>query len=139
MNKRNVAWWFLAIICLIVCGLVLIAKLGLVTLDVSVEGILSGWDLGKLKVLGIYFAVVNLVTLAIFVWDKRMSTRDGGRRRVPEARLLGLCLIGGSVGGMIAMYAVRHKTRKWYFVWGLPAFFVLNAATVLYAHMGGLL
>ena len=53
--------------------------------------------------------------------------------------MLGLCLVGGSVGGMIAMNVVRHKTKKWHFVWGLPFFIILDIAVVLYAHMGGLI
>ena len=42
MNKDNIAWWFLAIVCLIVWGLVVAAKFGLITLDTSIGGILSG-------------------------------------------------------------------------------------------------
>ncbi len=55
----------------------------------------------------------------------------------PSVRLRGLSIIGGSLGGLLAMYAVRHKTRKWYFVWGLPCFIVLHAVALLYAHMVG--
>lgn len=140
MNKDNIAWWFLAIVCLVVWGLVVAAKFGLITLDTSIGGILSGWDLGKLRVMGIYLAVLNVITLAAFAWDKHVaeSGNDYGRR-APEARLLGLCLVGGSVGGMIAMNVVRHKTKKWHFVWGLPLFIILDIAVVLYAHMGGLI
>ena len=76
----------------------------------------------------------------MFAWDKHVArTGNARRRRAPEARLLGLCLIGGSLGGMLAMYAVRHKTRKWHFVWGLPAFLVLDVAVVPYAHLSGIL
>ena len=66
------------------------------------------------------------------------SGNDYGRR-VPEAHLLGLSLFGGSIGGLIAMHAFRHKTKKWYFVWGLPAFAVLDVVLVLYFHLAGLL
>ena len=73
MNKDNIAWWFLAIVCLIVWGLVVAAKFGLITLDASIGGILSGWDLDKLKIMGIYLAVVNVITLIAFVWDKYVA------------------------------------------------------------------
>ena len=138
MNKNNIAWWFLAVICLVVWGLVFAVKMGFVSLDASPGGVFSGWDLGKIRLLGFYLVVVNIVTFAAFAWDKHVAANgnDYGRR-APEARLLGLCLIGGSVGGIAAMYIVRHKTRKWYFVWGLPLFIVLDIAVVMYAHMSG--
>ena len=140
MNKGNVAWWFLAIVCLVAWSLVVSARFGLVTLDVSVDGILTGWNLGRLKVLGAYLIVVNVITLVVFVLDKRAATRGGERvGHTPEARLLGLCLAGGSVGGLLAMNIARHKTKKWYFVWGLPCFLILGLVLVLYAHMAGLI
>jgi len=37
------------------------------------------------------------------------------------------------------MYAFHHKTRKWYFVAGLPLFIVLDVAVIVYAHMGGMI
>ena len=139
MNKDNIAWWFLAIICLIVWGFVALTRLGIITPAVSVEGALSGWGLTKLKVLGIYLIAINIATFIAFSWDKAIaSTGNDLDKRIPEALLLGICLVGGSVGGFIAMHLVRHKTRKWYFVWGLPVFIVLDIAVVLYAHVSGL-
>ena len=38
INKDNVAWWFLAIVCLFVWGFIVIARYGLVTLDTSISG-----------------------------------------------------------------------------------------------------
>lgn len=140
MNKDNVAWWFLAIVCLVVWALIAVARFGLVTLDTSPAAIFSGWKVNRLKALGIYLAVLNVLTFVAFAWDKHVaaSGNDHGRR-APEARLLGLSLIGGSVGGLLAMNIVRHKTRKWYFVLGLPCFTVLGIVVVLYAHMMGLI
>lgn len=140
MNKDNIAWWFLAITCLIVWGLVVAVRYGLVTLDAGAAGVVSGWNLGRLKILGIYLAIINVVTFAAFAWDKHVAASGNDyERRAPEARLLGLCLIGGSVGGILAMHVFRHKTRKWHFVWGLPAFIVLDIAVTLFAHMAGLI
>ena len=58
---------------------------------------------------------------------------------MPEACLLGLCLAGGSVGGLIGMYTTRHKTQKWYFVYGLPVFLALDAGLVVFAHSAELI
>lgn len=140
MNKDNIAWWFLAIVCLIVWGLVAAVRFGLVTLDVSIAGLTTGWNLARLKVLGIYLAAINLVTFVVFAWDKHVAASGNDyKRRSPEARLLGLSLIGGAIGGLLAMNIVRHKTQKWYFVWGLPVFIALDLAAILYAHMSGLI
>ena len=140
MNKGNIAWWFVAIVCLIVWGLVAAVHFGLVTLDAGANRMLAGWDTSRLKALGIYLTAVNIVAFIVFAWDKHVaSSGNDPRRRAPEARLLGISLIGGAVGGMAAMYALGHKTRKWYFVWGLPLFLVLDAVLVLYAHMSGIL
>ncbi|WP_320076618.1 DUF1294 domain-containing protein [Novosphingobium ovatum] len=53
---------------------------------------------------------VNLLTLALFGWDKHCARAK--RRRVPEARLLWLSALGGSPAALIARPLFRHKTRK---------------------------
>ena len=101
MNKDNIAWWFLAIVCLIVWGLVAAAKFGLLSPSMGIDGLLSGWDTGKLGVLATYLSVVNIVTFIVFFWDKHVAKNGNDpSQRLPEARLLALCLIGGSVGGL---------------------------------------
>lgn len=57
-----------------------------------------------------WLAAINGPTFAAYAWDKRRAGR--GLRRVPEAVLLGLALIGGSPGAALAMATLRHKTRK---------------------------
>ena len=138
INKGNVAWWFLAFACLIVWGAITAVVTGLV--QVSPEELLASWNLTALKVLGVYLAVINLVTLVVFVTDKAAAANgnDPGKR-MPEACLLGLCLAGGSIGGLIGMYTTRHKTKKWYFVYGLPVFLVLDVGLVVFAHSAGLI
>ena len=53
---------------------------------------------------------VNLWTILRFWQDKRQAI--AGARRVPEANLLGLALIGGTPGALLARPLFRHKTRK---------------------------
>ncbi|PZU57861.1 MAG: DUF1294 domain-containing protein [Sphingobium sp.] len=54
--------------------------------------------------------VVNGLTFLLFAHDKARA-RQGGWR-VPEAHLLMLALVGGSVGAVTAQKLFRHKTRK---------------------------
>ena len=53
---------------------------------------------------------LNLFTMLRFWQDKRRAM--AGDRRVAEADLLGLALIGGSPGALLARRLFRHKTRK---------------------------
>ncbi len=65
------------------------------------------------KIILVYLGCVTVFTFFLYVLDKLLAI--GGKRRIPEATLLGCTMLGGAVGGLIAMYLVRHKTRRWYF------------------------
>lgn len=136
VNKDNVAWRFMAVIGIIAWTLITLCVYGVVRLDAA--SLVAPLDLGSLAPLGVYLLVVNLTTLALFSYDKLRAEQGCGRSRVPEVVLLGLSLAGGAVGGLIAMRLVRHKTRKWYFSWGLPAMIVLQVALLLYLRLGGM-
>jgi uncharacterized membrane protein YsdA (DUF1294 family) len=55
-------------------------------------------------------ALLNLWTILRFWQDKERAI--AGARRIPEANLLGLALIGGSAGALLARHLFRHKTRR---------------------------
>ncbi len=82
------------------------------------------------NVLLVYLAVLNLVTFALYGADKRRAKK--GQWRIPEKTLLILPLLGGSVGGILGMAVFHHKTRHWYFRFGLPAMLLLQAAGAVY-------
>ena len=73
-----------------------------------------------------YLAAINLVTFFVYGVDKRKARK--GQWRVPEKTLFLLPLLGGSLGGILGMKAFHHKTKHWYFRWGLPAILVLQLA-----------
>ena len=52
--------------------------------------------------------------------DKLLAKENAWR--IPERTLLMLAAIGGSIGVLLAMYTVRHKTRHAKFFLGVPAF-----------------
>ena len=90
------------------------------------------------KPLAIYYAIVllvllviNLVTFLVFGLDKWKAKRKEKResvRRVPERTLLLLPLLGGSIGALLGMRVFHHKTKHWYFVWGVPAILLAQLA-----------
>ena len=77
-----------------------------------------------------YFLAINVLTFAVYGVDKWKARQ--GRWRVPEATLIGLAALGGSVGAWVAMQLFRHKTKKNKFRYGVPIMFVLQLAAVLY-------
>ena len=67
---------------------------------------------------GIYLLAVNVITFALFAWDKYCATHD--RWRVRESTLLFWAAIGGAVGAGAAMEICRHKTLHLKFKFGVP-------------------
>lgn len=74
-------------------------------------------------------AAINARTYLAFRHDKRQAIAGG--RRIPEARLLGLALIGGTPAAFAARRVLRHKTRKQPFVAQLWLIAALQGAALL--------
>ncbi len=80
--------------------------------------------------LAVWLIAINLVTFAVYGADKRRARR--GAWRVPEKTLFLLPLLGGSVGALLGMRVFRHKTKHWYFVWGVPAILLAQLALAVW-------
>ncbi len=72
----------------------------------------------------IYLQLVNLAAFAAFGIDKHKARKN--RWRIPEATLMTLAVIGGSIGALAGMYLFRHKTRHYKFTVGIPAILLLQ-------------
>ena len=94
------------------------------------------WDyLMQHRILLIYLAVVNILTIIVFGVDK-MNAKSN-RQRVRIVTLLGLAFIGGSVGALIGMYGSHHKTKKAYFTVGVPLILLMQVVVLFYVmNMG---
>ena len=77
-----------------------------------------------------YLAAVNVVTFTVYGIDKSKARR--GAWRIPEKTLFLLPLLGGSVGALLGMKVFRHKTKHWYFVWGIPAILLAQLALTVW-------
>lgn len=85
---------------------------------------------GQYKVLTVYLGMINVIAFAVFAIDKFKAVRD--KRRIRIVTLLGLAFIGGSMGGLLAMYLFKHKTQKDYFTIGIPLIILMQIVVIFY-------
>ena len=78
----------------------------------------------------IYLAVINVVTFFMYGVDKWKAKRS--KWRIPEATLLGLAVLGGSVGAWLGMKVWHHKTLHKKFRYGVPAIIIVQIALICY-------
>ena len=76
----------------------------------------------------IYLVVINVVTFFLFGFDKWKAKQS--KWRIPEATLLGMAAIGGSIGAWLGMKVWHHKTLHKKFRYGIPL--ILIAQIVLF-------
>ena len=67
------------------------------------------------KYLIIYLIIISIITFFFYAVDKKRA-KIPSARRISEATLLILSILGGAFGGYIAMIYKHHKTKHWYFV-----------------------
>ena len=78
----------------------------------------------------IYLAVINLVTLFMYGIDKWKAKKS--KWRIRETALLGLAVLGGSIGAWLGMKVWHHKTQHKKFKYGLPAIIIVQLALIVY-------
>lgn len=77
-----------------------------------------------------YLLVTNLLGFILMGIDKRKARKR--LWRIPEATLFIIALIGGSIGSLAGMYFFHHKTRHWYFVYGMPFILICQIALFIF-------
>lgn len=82
------------------------------------------------KLLCTYLLLINIITFIMFALDKIKALL--GRWRIREVALLGLGLIGGAPGGLLAMDIFNHKVKSKYFMIGLPIMIVIHLIILLW-------
>ncbi len=71
------------------------------------------------------FVFMSMLSFLVMWWDK-VQSRKSGAERVSEGMLFFLAACFGSLGVFLGMFAFRHKTRKWYFLAGIPLLVAQN-------------
>lgn len=84
-----------------------------------------------MEYLVLYLGIINAFALAIMLIDKYKAKKKAWR--IPEAVLMTVAALGGSLGILFGMYAARHKTRKPKFAVGVPLLLLLHI--VLFAFL----
>lgn len=85
--------------------------------------------MNSIIVMAMYLIIINVIGFALMGIDKHKAKI--GAFRIPEGTLFITAIIGGSIGSIIGMRFFRHKTRKIYFVWGMPIILALQIAIVI--------
>ena len=78
--------------------------------------------------------MMSLLDFCLMGFDKHRAKRNGWRVR--ERTFFLLALLGGSPGAILGMRLFHHKTRHWYFKYGLPAILILQLALGLWLAAG---
>ncbi len=65
-----------------------------------------------------YLLVISLASVFLTVKDKKAAIKH--QWRVPESMLLFFGLLGGALAMLITMKKIRHKTKHFKFMLGLP-------------------
>ena len=81
-----------------------------------------------MKFLIVYLIIINALTCLLMLMDKYRARKK--LWRIPEATLLGCAFLGGSLGGLLGMYTVRHKTAHAKFYIGIPFLLIVNIVCI---------
>ena len=77
-----------------------------------------------------FLAAINVITFMVYGIDKLKAQK--GKWRIPEATLLLLAIVGGSIGAWTGMKVWHHKTMHKKFKYGVPMILIVQIGLCLY-------
>lgn len=77
-----------------------------------------------------YLITINIITFILFAVDKFRAVNR--QWRIRESVLLGFSIVGGALGGLLAMHTFRHKTKTDIFKYGMPMILLIQIAVIVY-------
>ena len=81
-------------------------------------------------IIGIYLVAINVVTFFVYGIDKWKARKS--KWRIRETALLGLAVMGGSIGAWLGMKVWHHKTLHMKFKYGVPVIMIIQLAVIAY-------
>lgn len=88
-----------------------------------------------IQLLLIYLLIINAAAFLLMLIDKLKAKKN--LWRIPEATLMTVAALGGSIGSLLGMYTVRHKTQHLKFTLGIPLILAVQVilAILLFAKL----
>lgn len=78
----------------------------------------------------LYLLIINAAGLLYMLVDKDRARKN--LWRIPESRLMGIAVLGGSGGVLLGMNLARHKTKHPKFAIGVPVIFALQMVLLVF-------
>jgi len=82
------------------------------------------------KVAITYLFIINLLGFFIMLIDKQRAIHK--EWRIPEKTLLGISILGGTIGMLIGMSSFRHKTKHKKFTIGVPFILLIQICLLIF-------
>lgn len=76
-----------------------------------------------------YIIIINLIGFYIMGLDKKKAQKK--QYRISEKALFTVALLGGSLGTTLGMNHFRHKTKHWYFKYGMPLIVMIQVGMLI--------
>ena len=83
-----------------------------------------------LHIILIDLVIINVVTFFMYGIDKWKAKKS--KWRIRETALLGLAVLGGSIGAWLGMKVWHHKTMHKKFRFGVPAIIIIQLSLIGY-------
>lgn len=81
-----------------------------------------------LKILVTYLLITNFIGFIIMLIDKQRAIHK--EWRISEKTLIGISIIGGSIGMLLGMSSFRHKTKHIKFKLGIPLILLVQIVLI---------
>ena len=95
------------------------------------------WCEEHIAIIAAILLVTNGIAFVMMGIDKRRARQR--QWRIPEKTLFLSAILGGSIGAILGMYIFHHKTKHWYFQFGIPAIMIVQIAAVYWLSQKGVI
>ena len=83
-----------------------------------------------IKLILLYLLLINAAGFLLMLVDKFKAKKN--LWRIPEKTLFLVAALGGSIGSLLGMYLVRHKTQHLTFTLGMPLILALQVVAAVW-------